>query len=176
MTIRTYIRTDRNGTKYYRCKDFNCQWTEQVRTPEYEAKLQARREARKQEEMSRMAPETIEWLKKLEAEEKARVEAARKEFAEKMAVSQYEGEVGETIEALVTVEDQFYTETRFGVLRIVKFRTEGGNVWIWKTSSDTPFQSKTFQLRAKVKEHKEYKDRNGFTEKQTIITRPTRVK
>ena len=193
MTIRTYIRTDRNGTKYYRCKDFNLQWTEQVRTPEYEAKLQARREARRQKEQEAhdswlaTLPEekrqaVLAEEAKLNAEldalkekEKAEREAYRKEVEEKMSRSQYVGEVGQTIESVVTVEDEFWVDTQYDALRIIKLRTEEGNVLIWKTRSITEFKSKTLRLRATVKEHKEYKDRHGFTEKQTIIARPSRV-
>ena len=176
MTVRTYIRTDRNGTKYYRCRDFNLTWTEQVRTPEYEAKLQARREARRQKELEGYSPEyraMVEEQRRVEKEAERQRIAERKaileELAAKRLVSKHVGTEGQRENFTVTFEDVFYIYTRFGEMRIYRFADKDKNVLVWKTTSrvETPLnKGQQYNITAFVKEHAEYKN-----EKQTVINR-----
>ena len=187
MTDRTYLRTDRNGTKYYRCRNFQSQWTEKVYTPEYEAKLQARRAARRQEEQQQheawlatlpeekraaiVAEETklAADLSALEAKAKAEREAFMAELAARRAISQYVGTVGSRDKFEVTLEELYYVDTAFGQMIIVKFRDAEQNVITWKTMSNSPSElsrGSSYTIRATIKEHKEYKG-----EKQTVVQR-----
>lgn len=178
MTVRTYIRTDRNGTKYYRCRDFNLTWTEQVRTPEYEAKLQARREARRQKELEGYSPEIRAEIEEARRKEEA-IEAKRiaeraailEELAKKRAISKHVGTEGKREQFVVKLEDVFYIYTRFGEMRIYRFADKDNNVIVWKTTSrvETSLnKGQQYNITAFVKEHSEYKN-----EKQTVVNRVT---
>lgn len=160
------VLSPRDGGVCYKCGGSGkmmAKWIE--RTPEYQAKLDARRQAR-QEEAARRAEEA----------RKAAEEAKRKAEAERMAkkaISQYVGEIGQrvTIEATY-VRSAWYeaksfagygTETRY----IHIFVDADGNKIVWKTGSvfEIPDGSKVI-VKGTVKAHEEYKD-----EKQTILTR-----
>ncbi len=131
---REFIKTDRNGTKYFlitetcpRCGGrgdyilggynygvcFECngscvkQYTFKEYTPEHEAKLEKQRKARAEKRLAK-------WQKEEEAREAERVaqeaaeakERAEKEAAEaaRKAVSQYVGQVGDKLTITVTLE------------------------------------------------------------------------
>lgn len=142
-------------------------WIE--RTPEYQAKLDARREAKakaKQEQWERENAERIEAERAAREAEKARIKAEK-------AVSQYVGEVGEKI-AVSAVYDHlaWYEVDSFrgygkDTVYIHTFRDDAGNVLVWKTSKGTGLEKgDRAEITGTVKEHGEYKG-----EKQTVLTR-----
>ena len=160
-------------------------WIE--RTPEYQAKLDARREAR---QAKVRAEREAEWAKiraeeaaKKAAEAKARAEREAAEAARK-AISQYVGNVGDKINVTVTLEKEFQFEVPsfrgFGEQRmsIYSFVDEAGNKLVWKTSGglgtwsdDGCHYNKVLEgdlvtIRGTIKEHSEYRG-----EKQTVLQR-----
>lgn len=152
-------------------------WIE--RTPEYQAKLDARREAKHKAEAEKRAKEQAEIQAREEAE---RAEREARIKAEK-AISQYVGEVGKRI----TVKASYVGSASFEVnsfrgygtetMYVHTFKDADGNKLIWKTSSSlgTWLEDGTWQkheygenvdITGTVKEHKEYRD-----EKQTALNR-----
>lgn len=210
----TLIRIDRNGTKYWhglvpcsRCggaggadkwsftgwKCYKCggsgteegNWKEY--TPEYEAKLMARRQARYEKYLADHAEEIAkaeaERKAKQEAERLAKEEAERKE-REKKAKSQHFGQIGDKIDTTATyIKSAWFTVPSFygfgkeDTMYIHTFRI-GDDTVIWKTSTNNlgkfdennewiQFEEgKQVHLKGTIKDHSEYKD-----EKQTVLTR-----
>ena len=201
---RVYIKTDRNGTKYYsqpkscpRCggaggssmwayTGWNCYecggsgtlGTEIVKeyTPEYQAKLDARREAKA--EAARRVWEAEEAKREAERKEREAEAAKRKAEAEaaemaRKAISQHFGEVGKRYELKLTYnfsasfEVQSFSGFGMETMFIHNFKDENGNVFIWKTSKGVALENGVqVSVKGTVKEHNEYKD-----EKQTVLTR-----
>lgn len=205
------IRVDKNGTKYftgfeacdrcgglgyadkwyftgktcYKCGGSGKQpasWKEY--TPEYEAKLEARRAKRRakwlenhKEELEAQEREAEERRQREEAERKSREEAERLEqerIEAQKKKSQYIGEVGEriTLEAVYEFSAWFTVRGFYGgeeLVYIHNFRA-GDNKLIWKTSKGLGNieieKGDKVTIKGTVKEHKEY---NG--EKQTALTR-----
>ena len=199
----TLIRVDRNGTKYYegnvtcdRCggaggadqwkyTGWNCYkcggsgkvWGKyKIYTPEYEAKLEARRKARREayerEHAEEIAQREAERKAKEEAERLAR-EAEERAEAERKAKSQYIGAEGDKIDISVTLERRawfeipsfrgFGTETKY----IYTFRDDQENAIVWKTSKGLIYETgEKLNLKGTIKELSEY---DG--EKQTVLTR-----
>jgi len=148
-------------------------WIE--RTPEYQAKLDARRaykEAKRQAEIEARNAE-IEAKRKAAEEEKKAREA---EEAAKKAISTYVGEVGEKLNIKARFDHTAWYERHsfagYGMetVYIVSFRDEKGNLLIWKTTSPKGCaeleEGDEISLKGTIKEHTEYRD-----EKQTILTR-----
>lgn len=131
-------------------------WIE--RTPEYQAKLDARRQAK-------LDAERAEY-ERLQKEREARIKALK-------AISQHVGEVGErlTIKASYIRTSSFEVKTFSGfgteTMHIHLFKDAEGNVLIWKTTKPLGLEyGEPVEIRGTVKEHKVYKD-----EKQTVLTR-----
>lgn len=199
-----YLKTDRNGTKYYH--DWNCprcggegaaeMWkyteytcwscggtgkrrspkTVKVYTPEYEAKLNARRA----EKWNR---EHADEIAKAEAEraEREAAEAQRKaeEEAERIRrAGSYIGEVGQKIRMTVTFDREVSFETMYGFMTIYTMKDADGNTLIWKTGSgslmnkagEIPESGDEIEIQGTIKEHSEY---NGI--KQTALIRVKRL-
>lgn len=197
------IRIDRNGTKYFegmvscdRCggaggaeqwkyTGWNCykcggtgkihgKWKEY--TPEYEAKLEARRKARAE----KLEREQAEEIAKAEAERKAKEDAERiareaeeKRIREQKAISQYVGEVGDKIDMDAVLDHRAWFEIPsfrgYGteIKYIYTFRNAHGDALVWKTSKGMDIENgETVHLKGTIKEHSEYDD-----EKQTVLTR-----
>ena len=197
------IRVDRNGTKYFegdvpcsRCGGaggadkwqftgwtcYQCggsgkehgKWKEY--TPEYEAKLEAKRKARHE----KWEREHAEEIAKAEAERKAKEEAERiareaeeQRIREQKAISQHFGAVGDKIDLDVILEKSAWFEIPsfrgFGTdtMHIYTFRDDKGNAIIWKTSKGLGIENgEAVHIKGTIKEHSEYDD-----EKQTVITR-----
>lgn len=204
----TLIKIDRNGSKHYegyvpcdRCGGvgganqwqytgwtcYKCggtgvvfsKWIE--RTPEYQAKLDAKRKAKHEAQRAEEEAKRAEWERK-QAERKAEEERRKAEEKARKAISQYVGNVGEKISATVTYEGSAHFTTRsfsgYGTetMYVHNFRDDNGNLFIWVTGSypDTIFymnahddsENHTVNITGTIKEHKEYKD-----EKQTVLTR-----
>ena len=145
-------------------------------TPEYEAKLEARRKARteklEREHAEEIAKAEDERKSKEESERIAR-EAEEKRIREQKSISQYIGEVGERIDVDVVLEKESWyditTPTGYilNTMWIYTFRNEHGDSIVWKTSKTLPIErNQRVHVRGTIKEHSEYKD-----EKQTILTR-----
>lgn len=137
-------------------------WIE--RTPEYEARLEAQRKAQE------------------EAERKAREEAE----AQRKARSSFYGQVGDKVDLDLTyIGSPSFERTPFcgyGVetVYIHTFEDSNGNIFVWKTTTNTlgrfsddklrdwiPLEKGSpVHLRGTIKEHSEYRDA-----KQTILTR-----
>lgn len=160
-------------------------WVE--RTPEYQAKLDAKRQARQEAQRAEWEAEQA----KINAEREAReaAERAEREAEEERrraqkAISQHIGQVGERLRLTVTYERSGSWEVRafsgFGTETMYThtFKDADGNVLVWKTSRGlgwsledgrgwkVPEPGDTLNLVGTVKEHTEYKD-----EKQTVLTR-----
>lgn len=162
-----------NETGYtcYKCGGTGTVWGKWIeRTPEYEAKLQAKREARAKarqaeweaQEAQRKLAEEI-WRKEKEAKE-ARIKAQK-------AISQYVGEIGQKIEVIGTYQYTAHWTTHIGWMEQTmychNFKDPDGNVLIWKTQKGVPFHyGEPVNIRGTVKDHSEYED-----EKQTVLTR-----
>lgn len=104
--------------------------------------------------------------------------AERLKVAKKLAVdSVHVGEVGKRQEFTLTLQRSFNFETQYGTMFIHNFTDPDGNIVIWKTNSPNipspdpestpPFRDgMTYNVKASVKEHGEYKGA-----KQTVLTR-----
>ena len=156
-------------------------------TPEYEAKLEARRAKRAEEQARIWAEEQA----KIEAERKAKEEAERiaqeeeeRRIREQKAKSQYFGQIGDKIDTTATyIKTAWFTIPSFygfgkeDTMYIHTFKI-GDNTVIWKTSTDNMGnfdengewvrfeEGKQIHLKGTIKDHSEYKD-----EKQTVLTR-----
>lgn len=149
-------------------------WVE--RTPEYQAKLDARREkkaieaARKAEEEARIAEEAA---RKAEEEAEAARKAEEARIKAEKAISQYVGNIGERMTFKATFLFSAWFEVRsfsgFGTdtMYVHNFKDADGNKFVWKTGRGFPFSGETqVEVTGTVKDHSEYND-----EKQTILTR-----
>lgn len=192
-----YIRTDKNGTKYYealiecpRCngvkkfevyKDiengvcFQCDGAGTIKknlkeyTPEHEAKLEKQREKRQAKKEEK--------LRKAEEKRQARIrerEAKRKEQAEK---SDFIGSEGEMLEKEVTCVFNTHFEvpsfSGYGtdLISIYKMIDEDYNVIIFKTQGQFHAEKgDKFTIKGRIKEHSIYDD-----EKQTVIQRAKKI-
>lgn len=143
-------------------------WIE--RTPEYQAKLDARRQAKLDAQYAEYERQRKEADAKAEAErlaEEARIKALK-------AISQHVGEVGQklTIKATYVKTAHFSVKAFSGfgteTIYIHLFKDAEGNVLIWKTSAGLSHleYGEPVEIRGTVKEHSVYKD-----EKQTVLTR-----
>jgi hypothetical protein len=142
-------------------------WIE--RTPEYQAKLDAKREAKWNAEKARIEAERQE----REAKERAEREAREAEIKARKSISQYVGDVGQKLEIKGTYERSgsyerksfsgFGTETVY----VHTFKDADGNIFTWKTANNICLEyGEPVILKGTVKEPNEYKD-----EKQTVLTR-----
>lgn len=145
-------------------------------TPEYEAKLEARRRAKAEAQAKAYEEEQA----RLEAERKAKEEAERiareqeeAQERERKAISKHIGEVGDKIDLGVILEKRTWFEVPsfrgYGrdTMYIFTFRDDLGNALVWKTSKGLVFESGTkVHLTGIIKAHDEYMD-----EKQTVLTR-----
>ena len=132
-------------------------WIE--RTPEYQAKLDARRKAK--------ADARAEYYRKVNEEIKAKEEAERKQIEEEKQRSQFIGEVGQKLEIKVEYIGSPFFESKFGRTYIHQFKDESGNKLVWKSGTVVlQEEHQMVTLKGTIKEHSEYKG-----EKQTILTR-----
>ena len=145
-------------------------------TPEYEAKLEAKRRARAEQRQKEQAEE----FARLEAERKAKEDAERivreaeeQRIKEQKAISQHVGQIGDKIDLDVTFEKCAWFEIPsfrgFGTetMHIYTFRDGQGDALIWKTSKGMDLEKgEALHLTGTIKDHSEYDE-----EKQTVLTR-----
>lgn len=78
--------------------------------------------------------------------------------------SEYQGSPNEWITRPVEIKKNIAVESRYGASHLHVMEDEDGNVFVWSTSSKSLEEGKTYTIKMKVKEHKEYK---GV--KQTVV-------
>ena len=149
-------------------------WIE--RTPEYQAKLDARREAKQKEKLAQweaaQAKINAERAER-EAREKAEKEAEEARIKAEKAISQYVGQIGEKIEIKGSYmrsgswEQKSFSGYGTTTMHIHTFKDTDGNVIVWKTQNGVHLNyGEPVTIKGTVKNHTEYKD-----EKQTELTR-----
>lgn len=142
-------------------------WIE--RTPEYQAKLDAKRQAKWEAEQAKIEAERAE----REAKEKAEREAEEARIKAEKAISQHVGQVGDKVEINGSyVRSGSWQQKSFSgygtdTMYIHTFKDADGNVFIWKTQKFLDLNyGEPVILKGTIKNHSEYKD-----EKQTELTR-----
>lgn len=160
--MKTLVKTDRNGTKYYEetCRCWKCNgsgiysWgvnacysgvcfacegrgeiVEKTKeyTPEHEAKLIAQRLKRQEQRRAEFEAENAKRI--------AEQEERERKIAEEKAKSEYIGQVGDKIEMVVTVAfETSYEYPSFrghgmDEMKVYGLKDENGNLLIWKTNS-----------------------------------------
>ena len=142
-------------------------WIE--RTPEYQAKLDAKRAAKREAEEARLAAERAE----REEAERAEREAEEARRAAEKARSQFVGSVGDKLDIPCTYvrsgswEQPAYRGWGMTTMYAHIFRDGSGNVLLWKTERSLPFDPDTAVIvKGAVKDHTTYRD-----ERQTVLTR-----
>ena len=151
-----------NGTGVVHSK-----WIE--RTAEYQAKLDAKRNAKHEAERAKIEAERAE----IEAQERAEREKREAQIRAEKAISQHIGNVGDKIEvkgSFVKTASWMQNSFRgYGTDRIYLhiFKDSYGNVFVWRTQKDIGMNyGEIVIVKGTVKKHSEYMD-----EKQTELTR-----
>ncbi len=80
------------------------------------------------------------------------------------STSDYQGEVGNWLEKEVTIKKNIRNDGYYGASNFHVMEDNEGNVYVWSTSSKSLEVDKVYNLRMKVKEHREYE---GV--KQTVV-------
>lgn len=142
-------------------------WIE--RTPEYQAKLDAKRKAKWEAEQAKIAAERAE----REAREKAEQEAREAAIRAQKAISQHVGQVGGKVEIDGTYvrtgswEQRSFNGYGTDTFYVHTFKDADGNVFTWKTQKGLGLEYGTpVNVKGTIKKHTEYKE-----EKQTELTR-----
>ena len=149
-------------------------WIE--RTPEYQAKLDAKRKAKQEALQAKWAAEQAKLdaeRAEREAKEKAEREAEEARIKAQKAISQHVGQIGEKIEIKGTYvrsgswEQQSFSGYGTTTMYIHTFKDADGNVFTWKTQKGICAEyGENVDVKGTIKNHSEYKD-----EKQTELTR-----
>ena len=145
-------------------------WIE--RTPEYQAKLDAKRRA-KWAEIDAAAEREREEREAREAAERAAREAEEARIKAEKAISQHVGEVGAKVAFKGTYvrtgawEQKAYAGYGMTTMYCHTFKDADGNAFTWKTQRSFAFENgASVEVKGTIKAHSEYKD-----EKQTELTR-----
>lgn len=164
-----------NGVPQYAGTCFKCmgvgkvhsKWIE--RTPEYQAKLDAKRKAKWEAQQAKWEAEQAE----REAKEKAEQEAKEAMIKAMKAISQYVGQIGDKVEIKGTYirsgswEQKSFSGWGTDTMYIHTFKDSDGNVFTWKTQKGLSLNyGEMVNVKGTIKNHSEYKD-----EKQTELTR-----
>ena len=142
-------------------------WIE--RTPEYQAKLDAKRQAKLDAQWAALEAER----EAREAAERAAREAEEARIKAEKAISQHVGQVGEkvafkgTYVKTGTWEQKSFAGYGMVTMYVHTFKDADGNIFIWKTQKGVCLNyGENVDVTCTVKAHSEYKD-----EKQTELTR-----
>lgn len=142
-------------------------WIE--RTPEYQAKLDAKRRAKWEAEQAKRDAEREE----REAAERAAREAEEARVKAEKAISQHVGQVGEKVAFKGTYvrtgswEQKAYAGYGMTTMYCHTFKDADGNVFTWKTQNGVGLNyGENVEVKGTVKTHTVYQD-----EKQTELTR-----
>ena len=197
--MKELIRTDRNGTRYYRGTQpcprcggkggsenwrftgFTCyqcggsgvvevEWKEY--TPEHEAKLAKARAKRQAKRMAEFEAKQAEYEEKKRLEEEAQ-KAREEEIKAQKAISQYVGEVGEKITVQVTYLGSPHWTSHIGWMEQTmyahNFKDADGNVMVWKSGT---YPEALREEGKQVLLTGTVKDHSEYKdEKQTVLTR-----
>lgn len=149
-------------------------WIE--RTPEYQAKLDAKRRAKWESEQARLEAEQARIQAEREAREAAERAAREAEEARiraLKAISQHVGQAGEKVDFQATYirsgswEQKSFRGFGTDLVFCHTFKDEAGNVFTWKTQRGLALEpGQLVQVKGTIKQHSEYKE-----EKQTELTR-----
>ena len=174
-----------NGVPQYAGECYKCEgagkihrkWIE--RTPEYQAKLDARRQAKLEAQWKAAEEENaarMEQIRLAQELEQQRKEAEERRIKAQKAISQFVGTVGEKITAIGCFDHTAWFEVDsfrgYGkeTMYIHTFKDPDGNVLIWKTSNGLGnldlHYGEPVEIKGTVKEHTVYDD-----QKQTVLTR-----
>ena len=149
-------------------------WIE--RTPEYQAKLDAKRKAKWEAEQARLDAERAKFeaeRAEREAAERAEREAEEARIKALKAISQHIGQIGGKVEFKGTYiktgswEQKSFSGYGMTTMYIHTFKDADGNVFTWKTQNGVHFEyGENVIVKGTIKNHSEYKD-----EKQTELQR-----
>lgn len=149
-------------------------WIE--RTPEYQAKLDARRKARqeaRQAELEAKRAEAERIRKEKEEKEEAERLAEEARIKAQKAISQYVGEIGQKVNICGSYqftgswEQKSFSGYGIETMYCHNFKDTDGNVFVWKTGKGLALNyGEPVEITGTVKAHSEYKD-----ERQTVLTR-----
>lgn len=171
------------GWSCYKCGGTGKIWSKWIeRTPEYQAKLDAKREAKREAHRAEEEAKRAEWERK-EAERRAEDERRKAEEMARKAISQYVGNVGDKCNTEATYAGSAHFEVKsfsgYGTetMYVHNFVDDNGNRLVWKTTKALGTwldngdwlrheEGERVILKGTIKERKEYKD-----EKQTVLTR-----
>lgn len=78
--------------------------------------------------------------------------------------SEFQGEIGKWLEKKVIIKKRLSFESSYGISNMHIMEDNDENVYIWSTASKSLEENKTYMIKMKVKEHKEYKGT-----KQTVV-------
>lgn len=87
--------------------------------------------------------------------------------------SEYQGEIGDKIEIIVTIEKSILLDGYYGPSTLYSMKDENKNVYIWITASIKTRLKEgcSYKIKGIIKEHKQYR-----AQKQTILTRCVVIK
>jgi hypothetical protein len=149
-------------------------WIE--RTPEYQAKLDAKRQAKREAERARLDAEQARIdaeRAEREARERAEREAEEARIKAQKAISQHIGQIGDKVEIKATYvrsgswEQKSFSGYGTDIMHVHTFKDPNGNVLTWKTQKGVRLEyGEPVIVKGTIKNHSEYKD-----EKQTELTR-----
>lgn len=149
-------------------------WIE--RTPEYQAKLDAKRRAKREAAQAKWDAEQARIdaeRARLEAKEKAEQEAREAEIKARKAISQHKGQVGDRLEIQATYirtgswEQRSFSGYGTDTIYVHTFKDSDGNVFTWKTQKGLALAyGAPVKIKGTIKAHSEYKG-----EKQTDLAR-----
>ena len=163
------IPSHRDNAVCYSCRGagkVKRKWIE--RTPEYQAKLDAKRREKLEAEEAKREAERAE----REAAERAKREAEEARIKAEKAISRHVGQIGERVAIKGSYVKTGSWLQSFGGFETVRmyvhtFKDADGNVFTWKTQKDIDLEyGENVDLKGTVKAHDVYKD-----EKQTALTR-----
>lgn len=121
------------------------------------------------ERPAREAAQAAYWERVRREQEEREAEQARRaeDAAARKAVSRFMGQIGDRVEASVTLVSAKGFDSAFGRRMMYRFRTDEGNVLVWWTSGGPGVQKgATVRIKGTVKQHSEY---DG--EQQTTLLR-----
>ena len=72
-----------------------------------------------------------------------------------VTASQYQGEINDWLQQVVTVKNKVSKESHFGTKHTYNLVDSNGNIYVWETGAKDYACDTTISLKMKVKEHKE---------------------
>jgi hypothetical protein len=84
--------------------------------------------------------------------------------------SEFQGNIGDRIEKVLTVRKNICLQGAFGVSSMHIFEDENENIYVWTTTSKSWPEGSEHKIRGTIKDHKTYKNC-----KQTVLTRCVEV-